>query len=91
MIERDPDSAEAYARLGAIYRRRSMPNEAQQMYRQAVQRSGNDAETLFQLGLLYYEDEGRGASAQEALERALQQDPDHVRAREISRTLNMAA
>ncbi|TET54820.1 MAG: hypothetical protein E3J64_01300 [Anaerolineales bacterium] len=80
VIAGDADSAEAYARLGAIYRRRSMPSEAQQMYRQAAQRSGDDAETFYQLGLLYYEDERRGAAALETLERAVQQDPHHVRA-----------
>ena len=47
-IERSPDEAMLCARLGAIYRRRSMPDEALKVYELAAQRAGDDANILYE-------------------------------------------
>jgi tetratricopeptide (TPR) repeat protein len=80
VIEVDAGNAEAYARLGGIYRRRSMPTEAREMFSLAAARCEDDAETLFQLGQLYYEEWGSLSEARSLLERAVRRSPHHAAA-----------
>jgi tetratricopeptide (TPR) repeat protein len=80
VIDADPNNAEACSRLGAIYRRRSMPAQAQQMYRLAAERSEGDPEALYQLSQLWYEESGATSQVLELLQRAVAQDPDHAAA-----------
>jgi Flp pilus assembly protein TadD len=76
-IERHPESAICFARLGDIYRRRSMPDDARAMYEHAVELDSNDPELLVQLADLYM-NEGRAKGAVRLLEHAVQIEPEHA-------------
>lgn len=78
-IERHPESAVCFARLGDIYRRRSMPDDARAMYEHAVELDSADPEILVQLADLYM-GEGRVKGALRLLERAVEVDPEHAEA-----------
>jgi tetratricopeptide (TPR) repeat protein len=78
-IERYPGNPVFYARLGAIYRRRTMPGDAREMYEQAVKLDSSDPATLFALAELYVEG-GLLESACKLLERAVAVDPAHAKA-----------
>ncbi len=77
-IERDPEEATLYAHLGAIYRRRSMPGEALEMYKLAAQRAGDDAAILYELADLYNEEHGATPQVLKLLERAVRLNPGHA-------------
>jgi tetratricopeptide (TPR) repeat protein len=78
-IERHPESAICFARLGDIYRRRSMPDDARAMYERAVELDRNDPGTLVQLADLYL-DGGQAKGALRLLEHAVKVDPGHAEA-----------
>jgi tetratricopeptide (TPR) repeat protein len=78
-IERHPESAVYYARLGAIYRRRRMPDDARAMYEQAVKLYTDDPRALFELAELYVED-GLWERACTLLEHAVRVDPAYAKA-----------
>jgi tetratricopeptide (TPR) repeat protein len=78
-IERYPENAVYYARLGGIYRRRAMPDDAQEMYEQAVKLDSGDPATLTALAELYVED-GLVEGARKLLEHAIKVDPAHAKA-----------
>jgi len=77
-IERAPDSASAYARMGAIYRQRAMPAEARAMYEQAAELDGDDPAILFELAQLCIEEEGKPSKVLRLLERVVQLDPEQA-------------
>ena len=78
-IEKYPAHSVYYARLGAIYRRRAMIDDALTMYEQAVRLDSNDPTTLFELAELYVE-EGQAEKARGLLERAILIDPEYAKA-----------
>jgi Tfp pilus assembly protein PilF/predicted RNA-binding Zn-ribbon protein involved in translation (DUF1610 family) len=78
-IERHPQNAIYHARLGAIYRRRSMPDDARAMYEKAVELGGDDLTILVQLAEMYIDD-GRLKGACRLLGHAVEVDPQHAQA-----------
>lgn len=78
-IERDPENAAFYARLGAIYRRRALLGEARAMYERAAECAGDDPTVLFELAQLRLED-GAAPEAFHLLEQAVRLDPAHAQA-----------
>jgi len=79
-IEYDQGNAFFHARLGAIYRRRTMFAEARAMYERAVERGSDDPVILFELAQLYVEEDGPTLEALRLLERAVRLDPEHAQA-----------
>jgi tetratricopeptide (TPR) repeat protein len=79
-IKHNPGNATFYARLGAIYYRRSMLAEARAMYEQAAEIAGDDPAVLFELAQLWVEEEGTTQKALRLLKRVVKLDPKHVEA-----------
>ncbi len=79
-IERDPENATFYARLGAIYHQRTMFAKARTMYERATELAGDDPLVLFELARLRADGEGTTREALALLKRVVQLDPKHVQA-----------
>jgi len=79
-IERAPDDAVLYARLGAIYRRRAMSTQAREMYKLAAQLAGDDPTILYELAELYLEEYGAIPKVLSLLERSVRLAPEQAQA-----------
>lgn len=79
-MECNPGDAVPYARLGAIYRRRAMPDEARAMYQQAARLAPRDPTILFDLAQLRIEEDGITTDSVGLLEQIVRLDPEHAHA-----------
>ena len=77
-IQHNPNDAFLYARLGAIYRQRTMPTEALEMYKLAAQKANDEPEILYKLAELYDAEYGATFKNIRLLKRAVRLDPEHA-------------
>jgi tetratricopeptide (TPR) repeat protein len=75
-----PANAQAYARLGSIYRRQSMPAEATAMYQKAAELAGKDPAILLELARLYLAGENAAPQALELLKQVIHAQPLNAQA-----------
>jgi tetratricopeptide (TPR) repeat protein len=73
-IESDPSNIDARINLGSLLHERGSLDEAERVYRDALERHGDDPVVLFNLGVLY-EDLNRKMEAVHAYQKALRLDP----------------
>ena len=78
-LARDADNAQVRRKLGVALRRQLKTDEARAQFTLVLQNNANDANALFQLGLLAYE-EHRYDTAYEHLTRCVGIAPQHVEA-----------
>ena len=79
-IEHDLENAVLYARLGALYRRRTLHAEARVMYELAAERAGDDPGILFELAQLHVEEDGATTEARKLLEKVVRLEAGHAQA-----------
>ena len=79
-IEHDLENAVLYARLGALYRRRTLHAEARVMYEMAAERAGDDPGILFELAQLHVEEDGATTEARKLLEKVVWLEAGHAQA-----------
>jgi len=79
-IECNPGNAALYARLGMIYRQRSMLAEARTMYKMAAERASDDPAILFELAQLHVEEDGATLESLKLLEQIIRLDPGYAQA-----------
>ena len=71
----NPHDADAHYQLGLIYVDRRLPTEAEERFRRALEIDPNEPDTLYQLGRLLRQQEGRGEEARSLLEKGATLDP----------------
>jgi tetratricopeptide (TPR) repeat protein len=79
-IEIAPSNAALYAGLGAIYRRRSEPGKARDMYEKAEQLANNDPTVLFESAQLHFEEDGPTPAVIKSLQQVIRKQPMHAEA-----------
>lgn len=86
----NPHDADAHYQLGLLYAQRRLPVEAEERFRKALAIDPNEPETLFQLGKLLRQQEGRGEEARQMLEKGATLDPK-LSSHEVWRELGAVA
>ncbi|OOZ13319.1 tetratricopeptide repeat protein, partial [Solemya velum gill symbiont] len=86
-IEADPDSPEAYGRLGALLMVQNRGDDAIAAYQEAITRDSENAKYFAALSIAYLH-KGYHAMAKEMVERAIELDPNMKNAKDITKYID---
>ena len=80
VLQGSADEAPIYARLGAIYQKRSQLGKARHMYEQATISAGDNAQVLLSVATFLLEEDGANQEVLDLLNRVVEMDPENAQA-----------